>query len=115
MKLLVIFNHQPFDGTDVAWNALRLVKQAQSVGMQLRVFLMNEAIDMARVQDAPEGAEDLHAMLMDTVADGAEVKLCKTCIGRCSTSTKPFAAGVVVGTMPELVEWIADSDRVLTF
>lgn len=115
MTLLVIFNHQPFDGTDVTWNALRLVKQAQAVGMKIRIFLMNESIDLARVQPPPEGAEDLHAMLMEAVAGGAEVKLCKTCIGRCSVSTKPFAEGVIIGTMPELVEWVADSDRVLTF
>ena len=115
MTLLVIFNHQPYDGTDVTWNALRLIKQAQTAGFAVRVFLMNEAIDLARGQPPPPGAEDVHAMLMEAVAAGAEVKLCKTCIGRCSVSTVPFAAGVQIGTMPELVEWVAGSDRVLTF
>lgn len=115
MTLLVIFNHQPYDGSDVTWNALRLIKQAQDAGMAVRIFLMNEAIDLAREQEPPAGADDLHAMLVDVVARGAEAKLCKTCIGRCSVSTKPFSASVAVGTMPELVAWIGDSDRVLTF
>jgi uncharacterized protein involved in oxidation of intracellular sulfur len=115
MTLLVIFNHQPYDGTDVAWNALRLIKQARSAGMATRIFLMNEAIDLARQQDPPADGEDLHAMLMEAVTAGAEAKLCKTCIGRCSINPAPFAPEVQIGTMPELVDWVASSDRVLTF
>lgn len=115
MTVLVIFNHQPFDGSDVTWNALRLVHQAQATGLAARIFLMNEAIDLARVQEPPAGGEDLHGMLMQAVADGAEAKLCKTCIGRCSVNPAPFAPEVQVGTMPELVDWVATSDKVLTF
>lgn len=115
MTLLVIFNHQPYDGSDVTWNALRLIHHAQAAGMAARIFLMNEAIDLARVQEPPAGGEDLHAMLLQAVADGAEAKLCKTCIGRCSVNPAPFAPEVQVGTMPELVDWVATSDRVLTF
>lgn len=115
MSLLVIFNRQPYDGSDVAWNALRLIQQAQAVGMAVRIFLMNEAIDLARQQSPPAGGEELHAMLLEALAAGAEAKLCKTCIGRCSVNPAPFAAEVQVGTMPELVDWIANSDRVLTF
>lgn len=115
MTLLVILTHQPFDGTDHAWNALRLAKEAQATGMQVRVFLMNEAIDVARQQAPPAGAEDLHAMLVGIVAAGGEAKLCQTCITRCSVSTSPFAPEVAIGTMPELVAWVASSERVLTF
>lgn len=115
MTLLAILNHPPYDGTDVTWNALRLIKQARATGMQVRVFLMNEAIDLARQQEPVAGADDLHAMLMEAVAAGAEAKLCRTCISRCSVSTAPFAPEVQIGTMPELVDWVAGSDRVLTF
>ncbi|MBI2300135.1 MAG: DsrE family protein [Armatimonadetes bacterium] len=115
MTVLVIFNHPPYDGTAVTWNALRLIKQSQSAGMEVRIFLMNEAIDLAREQAQPGGGEDVHAMLLEAVAAGAEAKLCKTCIGRCSVNPAPFAPEVQVGTMPELVDWLAGSDRVLTF
>ncbi len=27
MKILIIFNHAPFDGTDVTWNGLRLAEK----------------------------------------------------------------------------------------
>ncbi|NCB39679.1 MAG: sulfur reduction protein DsrE, partial [Erysipelotrichia bacterium] len=27
MKILIIFNHEPYNGTDVTWNGLRLAGQ----------------------------------------------------------------------------------------
>ncbi len=75
MNFLVILNKKPLDGTDATWNALRLVKQAQKSGMSVRIFLMNEGIDLAS-----EGIErmegfDLQGMLLEAVSSGAEVKL----------------------------------------
>jgi sulfur relay (sulfurtransferase) complex TusBCD TusD component (DsrE family) len=43
------------------------------------------------------------------------VKLCKTCITRCGIGEGGIRPEVKIGTMPELVDWIAESDRVLTF
>jgi len=48
MKLLLVLNRPPYDGTDVTWNALRLAAQALDRGMSVRLFLMNEAVDFAR-------------------------------------------------------------------
>jgi uncharacterized protein involved in oxidation of intracellular sulfur len=115
MTLLVILNHRPYDGTDVTWNALRLAKQGLAAGLAVRVYLMNEAIDLARPEEPPAGSDDLHRMLAAAIAAGAEAKLCQTCITRCSVGTRPFVPQVSAGTMPELVDWVATSGRVLTF
>lgn len=115
MTMLVILNRSPYDGTDVTWNALRLVSQAQQDALAVRVFLMNNAVELARDGLAAGPDYDLQRMLLEAVAAGAEAKLCKTCIGRCGLQDATLRPEVKIGTMPELSEWIRTSDRVLTF
>lgn len=38
MKILLIFNHEPYNGTDVTWNALRLAGKLCEGGHDLRIF-----------------------------------------------------------------------------
>ena len=42
MAIMIILNQQPYDGTDVTWNALRLAKQLVDDGEEVRIFLMND-------------------------------------------------------------------------
>lgn len=115
MKLLLILNRTPYDGTDVTWNALRLAGQSQQNGLAVRIFLMNDAVGLAR-QGLDKGNDyDLQGMLLEIIANGAAVKLCKSCIARCGIGEGSRRPEVAIGTMPELVEWIADSERVVTF
>ncbi len=48
MKILIIFNREPYDKTDVTWNGLRLARKLMENGNEIRIFLMNDAVDMAR-------------------------------------------------------------------
>lgn len=115
MTLLVILNRNPAEPNDITWNALRLVAQSLEDGLAVRVFLMNESIELAKPGLAPRPDYDLQRMLLDAIAAGAEAKLCKTCIGRCGLKDTSLRSEVKIGTMPELSEWIRTSDRVLTF
>ena len=115
MKLLLILNRRPYDGTDVTWNALRLAGQALKDGMMVRIFLMNDSVDLAR-QGLEKGADyNLQEMLLGVISKGAEAKLCKTCITRCGLGQGEMITEVAVATMPELVEWIASSEKVVSF
>ena len=63
MATLLILNQQPYNGTDVTWNALRLARQLNSDGEEVRIFLMNDSVDLARDGITPPvGAEDMVAM-----------------------------------------------------
>jgi uncharacterized protein involved in oxidation of intracellular sulfur len=84
----------------------------------VRIFLMNDAVDMAR--DAcrpPEGYDqDLSKMLRGLIGRGVPVKVCGTCMARCGIHrNQPSFEGAEKSTMPALAEWVVDSDRVLTF
>ncbi len=118
MKALLIFNREPYDNTDVTWNALRLAETLRRTEVEVRIFLMNDAVDMAR--DAckpPEGYDqDLSQMLKDLIANGVPVKVCGTCMARCGVyKNHPYFDGAEKSTMKALAEWVVDSDKVLTF
>ena len=118
MKILIIFNHAPYDGTDVTWNGLRLAENLVESGQDVRIFLMNDAVDMARDACAPPVSydQDLSDMLRGLIALGAVVKVCGTCMARCGMyRNQPYFEGAEKSTMPELAAWVLDSDKVITF
>lgn len=118
MSILILFNRQPYDETDVTWNGLRLAGKLLEAGQDVRLFLMNDAVDMARDVCKPPASydQDLGLMLKDLIAKGVPVKVCGTCMSRCGIHVnQPYFEGAIKSTMPELAQWIIESDKVVTF
>ena len=118
MKVLIIFNREPYDNTDVTWNGLRLAETLLKKEQEVRIFLMNDSVDMARdACKAPEGYDqDLSQMLKNLISSGVIVKVCGTCMARCGIyRNQPYFEGAEKSTMGALAEWVIDSDKVLTF
>jgi uncharacterized protein involved in oxidation of intracellular sulfur len=118
MKILIIFNREPYDNTDVSWNGLRLADKLLDAGSEVRIFLMNDAVDMARdICRPPDGYDqDLSQMLKTLIARGVPVKVCGTCMARCGIyKNHPYFEGAENSSMPALAEWVIDSDKVITF
>ncbi len=114
----IIFNHQPYDGSDVTWNALRLAKTLYKSGEKVNIFLMNDAVDLAReIVPKPESYDhDLVAMLKDLYKDGVAVQVCGTCNARCGLfKNQPYFDESLSSTMQILADWVIASDKVLTF
>jgi len=44
VKILFIFNRQPYDGTDVLWNGLRLAGKLADGRNEVRLFLMRGSV-----------------------------------------------------------------------
>lgn len=117
-KILIIFNREPYDNTDVTWNGLRLADTLKKKGHEVRIFLMNDSVDMARdVCKPPVGYDqDLSQMLKDLIALGVHVEVCGTCMARCGIhKNHPYFEGANKSTMGFLADWVAESDKVLTF
>jgi uncharacterized protein involved in oxidation of intracellular sulfur len=118
MKVLIIFNREPYDNSDVTWNGLRLAGQLQESGQEVRIFLMNDSVDMARdvCQPPANYDQDLSQMLKDLIAKGVTVQVCGTCMARCGIyKNHPYFDGAEKSTMSALAEWVVDSDQVITF
>ena len=56
-NVLLVFNRNPYDGTDVTWNGLRLADQLLNAGLEVNVFLMNYLDE--------EGFENIQAGLIE--------------------------------------------------
>lgn len=113
--VLFILSDAPFDG-DAAWNALRLAATLLDQGAQVRIFVMNDAIDLVREGGMPDGAEfDLQAMLRALLPRGARLKICTTCVNRCGIGQGEVIPEAIMATMGDLAAWVVDSDRVVVF
>ncbi len=117
MSTLIVLNRNPYDGTDVTWNALRLAAKLLDNGEPVRIFLMNDSVDLARDSAmTPEGYFDLIQMTKELIGRSVSVKVCGTCQARCGIHKgQPYYEGAQKSTMAELSEWVRTSDRVLTF
>lgn len=117
MAIMIILNQQPYDGTDVTWNALRLAKQLVDDGEEVRIFLMNDSVDLARDGiEPPAGVEDMVQMTKNLIASGVVVKVCGTCQQRCGVAVgQPYYEEANYSTMAECSAWVRDSEKVLTF
>ena len=114
----IILNHQPYDGSDISWNALRLAKTLFQSGEKVNIFLMNDAVDLARVlTKKPDFYEhDLVVMLKDMHQAGISLQVCGSCNARCGLhKNAPYFDEGISSTMQVLAEWVIQSDKVLTF
>ncbi|MCK3654763.1 hypothetical protein A4G19_02980 [Pasteurellaceae bacterium Macca] len=114
-KLLFIFNHAPY-GSETFFSGLRLVLQLQELNRaEIRLFLMSDAVTAGLAKQAPSEGYHLQQMLEIATAQGAEVKLCKTCTNARGITDLKLAEGVEIGTLSELAEWTLSADKVLNF
>jgi len=116
--ITIILNHQPYDGTDVTWNALRLAKTLHKNGEEVNIFLMNDAVDLARDKTLkPDNYDnDLVEMLKKMYQQGINLQACGTCSARCGIfKNEPYFEEQVSSTMQILAEWVIKSDKVITF
>lgn len=114
----LILNTAPY-GDERVWNALRLAKALMTgtEKMKVNVFLLGDAVSTAKTgQKPPEGYYNLEKMLKELVDQGAKVVACITCIKARGLSQKELLPGVRVGTTTgDLVRWVKESQKVLTF
>ena len=85
--------------------------------LNIRIFLMNDAVDLARVVcKPPEGYFNLGQMLKKLVEKGVPVKVCGTCKSRCGIyKNEPYFEGTIEAKMNELAEWIKNTNKVISF
>lgn len=117
LRHLIIINDAPY-GTEKAYNGLRLAMSLQRERSEdgVRVFLMADAVGCALPgQDTPDGYYNIERMLRAVLAKGGEVRACGTCAKARGIKDLQLVEGVVVGTMADLTEWVATSDRVVSF
>ncbi len=115
MMWTIIVNDAPY-GNEKPWNAFRLASTALSEGIDVRLFLMGDSVASAKTgQKTPDGFYNMEKMLGAMLNKGVEVKVCGTCINARGLDVSELVEGVERGSMKVLVDWIRNSDRVISF
>jgi uncharacterized protein involved in oxidation of intracellular sulfur len=105
MKLAIILNsNEP----ETAWNALRLGNTALGAGHEVSIFLIGGGVELEGIKSEKFNVAEL---LGNLAISKASLLACGTCLKLRQLESRVFA----VSTMPELVQLIADSDKVVTF
>lgn len=116
-NILFIIHSSPY-GDEHFFSALRLALQLQEQyksAVNLKVFLMSDAVTGALAKQNPAEGYHLQQMLEILTAQGATIKLCKTCTNARGITELLLADGVEIGTLAELADWTMEADKVLNF
>ena len=119
METITLIVNTPPYGDERIWNALRLAKALMTGTdkMKVNIFLLGDSVSAAKKgQKPPEGFYNLEKMLKELVDQGAEVVACRTCINSRGLSQEELVPGIRVGTtVGDLVQWVKQSQKVLSF
>jgi len=116
-KLLFILNDGPY-GSEKTFNALRLALNLQEEyedNVTVNIFLMSDSVTAALTKQRPAEGYNIEQMLDILLAQGAQLKLCRTCIEARGISDLPLIEGAQISTLIELSQWTFAADKVLTF
>lgn len=116
MKVLIILNDAPYGG-ERAYNGLRTAMTLQKEhGADVRVFLFADAIwAAASGQKTPDGYYNVERMLKAILAKGGQIKLCGSCADARGFDRENAVPGVLIGSMPELADWVVEAEKSLVF
>jgi len=113
--MVLIINEAPY-GSEKPWNALRLAKALVVIHQKPKVFLLGDAVALAKKgQQTPTGYYNLAQMLVDLIGSGVEVRVCGTCISSRGLKSEELVDGAIVGKMLDLAHWVEESSKVLNF
>ena len=116
-KILVILHAPPY-GSERCLSALRLITALRGSDADkpaVKLFLMSDATVLGLPNQQDGAGNGLQGMLEPLLAQGVEVKVCRTCALNRGIAELPLIPGVVIGTLPELAEATLWADKVVTF
>lgn len=105
MKLGIVLNS---NDTETAWNTLRLGNTALCAGHEVSIFLMGSGVEIEEI-----GNEKFN--VAEVLNEFAESKGNLLACGTCLKVRQQKARVCPVSTMAQLVQLIADSDKVVSF
>jgi uncharacterized protein involved in oxidation of intracellular sulfur len=105
VKLGIILNSKD---PETAWNVLRLGNEALAAGNETSVFLLGSDVEIENIENDNFNVAEFLKKFVD---NGGNLLACGTCL-----ELRHQEAGAChVSTMSQLVEIIAESDKVVTF
>ncbi|MFH1169327.1 MAG: DsrE family protein [Chloroflexota bacterium] len=109
MKLgIVVYSGEP----ETVWNAFRFGNFAAAMGDEVQVFLLGQGVAAVEPDSLSTAAFDVKEHFEAFLASGGQLIACGTCL-EIHRIKAPQA--VKVGTLKEIYDVVAGSDKVVTF
>ena len=115
-NLLFILNASPY-GSERVLSSLRLALTLSSAEAKpaITLFMLSDAVVTALSGQSSANGSSLGEMLQTLLENGAELRVCRTCLAARGISASQLIAGVQIGTMPELATLTLSADKVISF
>ena len=99
-KIVIVANGAPY-GSESLFNSLRLAiaLREQESNLDLRLFLMSDAVTAGLRGQKPGEGVHRHERLQFHTAQSVPLKVCKSSTDRRGSSTLPLIDGVEIGTL----------------
>lgn len=94
---------------EVAWNAFRLGVTALASGHEVKLFLMNSAVEVESIGDEKY---DVGKQIASFIENKGEILACGTCL---QSRQKEGSDVCPISTMKDLLKLVEESDKILTF
>lgn len=117
MQKILIILHAPPYGSERCLSALRLATAlvGHDDKPQVKVFLMSDATVLSLPNQVDGATNGLQGMVENLLAQGVEIRSCRTCALARGIAELPLIPGVTIGTLVELAQTTLDADKVMTF
>ncbi|MCE1183609.1 MAG: DsrE family protein [Rhodocyclales bacterium] len=117
MQKVLIIVHAPPYGSERCLSALRLATAlvAADAKPEVRVFLMSDATVLGLPNQVDGSGNGLQGMVEQLVAQGVQIRSCRTCALARGLAELPLIPGVSIGTLVELADATLEADKVITF
>ncbi len=120
--ITVVIGDPPY-GTERVYTALRFTLAALSQGHRVNLFAFEDALFTAKKGQSPHefpGVQDermpnCEALLKAALRQGAVVKLCGVCASERGVRPDELVEGAEISGMGDLVRWVMESDRAVSF
>lgn len=115
-NILIIIHAAPY-GSERCLSALRLATAlaGNDAKPKVGIFLMSDATVLGLPNQVDGAGNGLQGMVEGLVAQGVEIRSCRTCALARGLAELPQIPGVSIGTLVELAEATLAADKVITF
>ena len=117
MQDILIIIHAPPYGSERVLSALRLATAlaGNDAKPAVRIFLMSDATVLGLPNQIDGAGNGLQGMVEQLIAQGVDIRLCRTCALARGLGDLPLIPGAAIGTLVELAEATLQADKVITF
>ena len=123
MASITIMTGEPPYGKERVYSALRFALAARFEGHDVNVFLLEDAVFAAKSGQNPVDIPGLldsrmpncGELLAEVIKGGAKVKCCGVCCSERGAKQEEVIDGVEIASVYDLVQWVAETDKCISF